>query len=95
MAMESMPAVAAALGQVAPRLRRIREKKGVTLAELSEATGISTSTLSRLESDRRKPSLELLLPIAVALSVPLDEIVAAPRTPTRGSTDLRASSTAA
>ncbi|WP_324193886.1 helix-turn-helix domain-containing protein [Nocardia blacklockiae] len=40
---------------------------------------MSTSTLSRLESGQRKPSLELLLPVTVALGVPLDEIVAAPR----------------
>jgi quercetin dioxygenase-like cupin family protein len=41
-------------------------------------TGISVSTLSRLESGRRKPSLELLLPIARAHQVPLDELVGAP-----------------
>jgi quercetin dioxygenase-like cupin family protein len=36
------------------------------------------STLSRLESGLRKPSLELLLPIARAHQVPLDELVGAP-----------------
>ena len=45
---------------------------------LSETTGISVSTLSRLESGLRKPSLELLLPIAQAHQVPLDELVGAP-----------------
>ncbi|MFK4186873.1 helix-turn-helix domain-containing protein [Streptomyces sparsogenes] len=53
--------------------------KGVSLADLARATGISTSTLSRLESAQRKPSLELLLPITAALGIPLDEVVAAPR----------------
>ncbi|AMB59710.1 helix-turn-helix domain-containing protein [Microterricola viridarii] len=67
------------LEQIAPRLRRIRQKKNLTLAELAAATGISKSTLSRLESGQRKASLELLLPIAAALMVPLDEIVTAPR----------------
>ncbi|MFI6316813.1 helix-turn-helix domain-containing protein [Nonomuraea sp. NPDC050556] len=76
--MDSLPAVAAALSQIAPRLRRIRENRGVSLAELSRVTGISKSTLSRLESEQRKPSLELLLPIAAALAVPLDDIVPAP-----------------
>ncbi|KAB1987220.1 helix-turn-helix transcriptional regulator [Streptomyces triticiradicis] len=61
-----------------PRLRRIRKERGATLAGLSEATGISVSTLSRLESGLRKPSLELLLPIARAHQVPLDELVGAP-----------------
>ncbi|KQW04833.1 XRE family transcriptional regulator [Leifsonia sp. Root4] len=71
--------VTAELEQIAPRLRRIRQKKNLTLDELAAATGISKSTLSRLESGQRKPSLELLLPIAAALAVPLDQIVTAPR----------------
>ncbi|MGW5425424.1 helix-turn-helix domain-containing protein [Streptomyces sp. NPDC003943] len=66
------------LGEVGPRLRRIRRERGATLAELSASTGISVSTLSRLESGRRRPSLELLLPIARAHQVPLDELVGAP-----------------
>ncbi|WP_028479537.1 helix-turn-helix domain-containing protein [Nocardia sp. CNY236] len=77
--MDEQPGVGAVLEQVAPRLRRAREKKGLSLADLTRATGISTSTLSRLESGQRKPSLELLLPITAALGIPLDEIVAAPR----------------
>ncbi|MFI9213529.1 helix-turn-helix domain-containing protein [Streptomyces sp. NPDC053253] len=68
----------AVLNEVGPRLRRVRRDRGVTLAELSAATGISVSTLSRLESGQRKPSLELLLPLARAHQVPLDELVGAP-----------------
>ncbi|MFF1449022.1 helix-turn-helix domain-containing protein [Streptomyces sp. NPDC058274] len=67
------------LAEVGPRLRRIRKERGATLAGLSEVTGISVSTLSRLESGLRKPSLELLLPIARAHQVPLDELVGAPQ----------------
>ena len=48
------------------------------MTELAAATGISKSTLSRLESGQRKPSLELLLPIAQAHQIPLDELVGAP-----------------
>ncbi|MFF5498600.1 helix-turn-helix domain-containing protein [Streptomyces aquilus] len=66
------------LADVGPRLRRIRKEREVTLATLSEVTGISVSTLSRLESGLRKPSLELLLPIAQAHQVPLDELVGTP-----------------
>ncbi|MEV7245830.1 XRE family transcriptional regulator [Streptomyces sp. NPDC093248] len=66
------------LAGVGPRLRRIRKEREVTLAALSEATGISVSTLSRLESGLRRPSLELLLPIARAHQVALDELVGAP-----------------
>jgi transcriptional regulator with XRE-family HTH domain len=66
------------LDEVGPRLRQLRRERDVTLTELAAATGISKSTLSRLESGQRKPSLELLLPIAQAHRVPLDELVGAP-----------------
>ncbi|QUF07720.1 helix-turn-helix transcriptional regulator [Actinosynnema pretiosum subsp. pretiosum] len=66
------------LGQVGERLRALRASRGATLADLAEVTGISKSTLSRLESGQRRPSLELLLPIARAHRVPLDELVGAP-----------------
>ena len=65
---------------VGPRLRALRVERGATLTELAESTGISTSTLSRLESGQRKPTLELLLPLARAHQVPLDELVDAPET---------------
>ena len=63
------------LAAVGPRLRSLRREREMTLATLSAATGISTSTLSRLESGRRRGTLELLLPIARAYQVPLDEVV--------------------
>ena len=66
------------LDAVGPRLRSLRQRRGTTLAELSAATGISVSTLSRLESGGRKPALELLLALARAYQVPLDELVGAP-----------------
>lgn len=68
----------AALDEVGPRLKRLRSQRGVTLVELSQKTGISKSTLSRLETGGRRPSLELLLPLAQAYRVPLDELVGAP-----------------
>jgi transcriptional regulator with XRE-family HTH domain len=75
---EASAAIARALAEVGPRLRRLRDERGVTLAQLAETTGISKSTLSRLETGQRRPSLELLLPIAQAHQVPLDELVGAP-----------------
>jgi transcriptional regulator with XRE-family HTH domain len=67
-----------ALGAVGPRLRALRKEREATLADLSEQTGISVSTLSRLESGVRKPTLELLLPLAKAHGVTLDDLVDAP-----------------
>ncbi|HEU4349275.1 MAG TPA: XRE family transcriptional regulator [Actinoplanes sp.] len=68
------------LAAVGPRLRALRREHGMTLAQLAGSTGISVSTLSRLESGQRRPTLELLLPLARAYQVPLDELVGAPPT---------------
>jgi transcriptional regulator with XRE-family HTH domain len=70
----------AVLATVGPRLRALRRQRDTTLAALAEATGISVSTLSRLESGQRRPTLELLLPLARAHGVPIDELVGAPPT---------------
>ncbi len=48
------------------------------MTSLAASTGISKSTLSRLETGQRRPSLELLLPLAQAYHVPLDDLVGAP-----------------
>ncbi|MCC3775824.1 helix-turn-helix domain-containing protein [Streptomyces sp. UNOB3_S3] len=74
---DDIPQVLSAVG---PRLRALRHERGVTLARLAETTGISLSTLSRLEAGQRKPTLELLLPLAKAYGVQLDELVGAPPT---------------
>jgi transcriptional regulator with XRE-family HTH domain len=66
------------LGAVGPRLRALRQQRGATLASVSVATGISVSTLSRLESGGRKPTLQLLLALARAYHVPLDELIGMP-----------------
>jgi transcriptional regulator with XRE-family HTH domain len=70
--------IAAALDDVGPRLKAIRLQRGVTLTALAATTGISKSTLSRLENGQRRPSLELLLPLAHTYRVPLDDLVGAP-----------------
>jgi len=70
----------AALTAVGPRLRALRRQRETTLTALAEATGISVSTLSRLESGQRKPTLELLLPLARAHGVQLDDLVGGPAT---------------
>ena len=75
---EEPAAIPGVLAEVGPRLKRLRQQRGVTLTALAAKTGISKSTLSRLESGQRKPSLELLLPLAEAHQVPLDELVGAP-----------------
>lgn len=75
-----LESLADVLGGVGERLRALRRRSGVTLDQLATATGISTSTLSRLESGQRRATLELLLPLARFHRVPLDDLVGAPPT---------------
>lgn len=77
---DAAPAVDQVLEAVGPRLRSLRRERGATLAQLAATTGISVSTLSRLEAGQRRPTLELLLLLARAHQVPLDELVDAPAT---------------
>ena len=53
-------------------------KTSLTLTAVAKTTGISKSTLSRLENGQRRPTLELLLALSHAYRVPLDDLVAAP-----------------
>lgn len=68
------------LEAVGPRLKRLRMRRNITLTDLAEETGISISTLSRLEAGLRRPTLEQLLPLARAHGVTIDELVDAPPT---------------
>ena len=64
-----------ALRDLGPRLRGFRQRSELTLAELAESSGISVSTLSRLESGHRRPGLEHLLALAHVYGVPIEELL--------------------
>ena len=68
------------LDAVGPRLKQLRQRRDITLNDLAAETGISASTLSRLEAGLRRPTLEQLLPLARTYGVTLDELVDAPPT---------------
>lgn len=72
--------VSVILDGIGPRLRALRRDRQLTLEALAAQTGISVSALSRLESGKRRPALELLIPLARAHRVALDQLVAAPAT---------------
>jgi transcriptional regulator with XRE-family HTH domain len=61
--------------RIAALIRRHRLRRNLTLAELSELSGISVAHLSRLENGRRTPTVRLLLQLARALGVPLAALV--------------------
>jgi transcriptional regulator with XRE-family HTH domain len=73
-------AIAAALDQIGPRLKQLRAQRRITLTGLAQTTGISKSTLSRLETGQRRATLELLLALSQAYRIPLDDLVGAPET---------------
>ena len=72
--------IADTIAAVGPRLKALRLKRDVTLVALAEATGISASTLSRLESGQRRATLELLLALSQFYGVAVDDLVGAPPT---------------
>lgn len=70
----------AVVAGIGARLRSLRRSRGETLTAVAAATGISPSTLSRLESGKRRATLEMLLPLARTYAVTLDELVGGPQT---------------
>lgn len=60
------------------RVRRLREERGLTQTQLAASIGVDTSSLSRMESGRRKWTLDALSAAAAALDVNVAVLVAAP-----------------
>ena len=77
-AAEPVAAADRAVADAPARLKAVRTRRGMTLIEVADRTGISKSTLSRLETGQRRPTLELLLALSVTYRVPLDDLVGAP-----------------
>src|SRR3954471_6358829 len=57
------------------RLRHLRRARKLTLSDLGERVGRAPSQLSLLENGRREPKLSLLQALAVALDVPVEELL--------------------
>lgn len=70
--------VADSASAVADRIRREREKAGLSLAQLSAVTGLSKTYLVRLENRDSNPSLDVLGRIADALQVTVADLVGGP-----------------
>ena len=74
MAKESRePAAVDAL--VRERLRALRAERRLTLAEVAERAALDVSTLSRLESGKRRLAVDHLPGLAAALGVSVDELI--------------------
>jgi transcriptional regulator with XRE-family HTH domain len=61
--------------RVAAWIRTFRNRRNLTLSQLSDLSGISIGHLSRLENGTRTPTVRLLLQLARALGVSLGALV--------------------
>jgi transcriptional regulator with XRE-family HTH domain len=57
--------------QIGPRIRQLREEKGLSQTQVEEKSGILRTSLSRYENGHQMPTLETLERIAATLDVPL------------------------
>ena len=64
--------------RVRRRLRELRMQHGLTLEDVATRASIDLSTLSRLESGKRRLALDHVPRLAAALSVSTDELLRAP-----------------
>ncbi len=60
---------------VSSSLRKFREARGLTQAEVAEAVGIAVEAYGRLERGASLPSTQTLVPLASTLGVSTDEIL--------------------
>jgi transcriptional regulator with XRE-family HTH domain len=69
--MTSQPQSRRSRPKVGAQVRRRRRERNLTLAQISEVTGLNVGYLSQVENDKASPSLETLAALADALDVPI------------------------
>jgi transcriptional regulator with XRE-family HTH domain len=67
--------------RVRARLRQLRVERGLTLQQVASAANLDVSTLSRLESGKRRLAIDHLPGLAAALGVSVDDLLAPAATP--------------
>ncbi len=79
-----MPApVASTADHLAANLRQLRESRGLTQAQIARIAGIPRPTWAHLESGAGNPTLAILIKVAAALQVRVEELIGAPRATAR------------
>lgn len=68
---------------LAANLRALRELRGLTQSRLSQLAGVPRPTLANLESGGANPTLAVLTAVAAALTVTVEELIAAPKASAR------------
>ncbi len=67
--------------RVRDRLRRLRAERGLTLQQVADVASLDVSTLSRLESGKRRLAIDHLPGLAAALDVTVDDLLGPAVTP--------------
>ena len=55
-------------------LKQQRKEKNITLAQLSERTGISTTHLNDIENNLKEPSISMMVRLAKGLDLKMEEL---------------------
>lgn len=67
---------------IGQRIKELREKKGMSLAALAEATGLKKSGLSAYENDKYEPSAKATISLSEALGISTDFLLTGKNPPT-------------
>lgn len=65
----------AGLPMIGARIRKFREERGMTRAELADALGCVMPTIQRWESGTRIPDIPMFMSIAKVLGVTMDDLI--------------------
>jgi quercetin dioxygenase-like cupin family protein/DNA-binding XRE family transcriptional regulator len=76
---EGAPDERQAASHLARNLASLRHTRSLTQDALAKAAAVPRSTIANLESGAGNPSLVVLVKVAAALGVPIDELLASPR----------------
>jgi transcriptional regulator with XRE-family HTH domain len=68
---------------LADNIKALREARGLSQQQIAKAAGVPRATWTHLESGGANPTLAVLIKVANALQVRLDELLAPPRQPAR------------
>lgn len=65
--------------RIARNLRQLREARGATQQQMARLAKLPRATWANLEAGAGNPTLSVLHRVSLALQVPIDELIAAPR----------------
>jgi transcriptional regulator with XRE-family HTH domain len=82
-AMAESTTTSSALDHLADNVRALRETRGLSQQQIARAAGIPRATWTHLESGAANPTLAVLIKVANALQVRVDELLGSPRQPAR------------